>query len=115
MVTVWRSVGIAARRREVVTKDGSNARKRAAREHAAAHQIPYTEALRRVDPSSPVPIRTADATFIGHTAPIRSIAFHPDGQTVASGSIDHTVRRTGACCRHRPRDRRTGPRRCCCA
>ena len=32
-----------------MTKDGSNARKRAARELAAAEQIPYTEALRRID------------------------------------------------------------------
>jgi hypothetical protein len=32
-----------------VTKDGSNARKKAARELAAAEQIPYTEALRRID------------------------------------------------------------------
>jgi hypothetical protein len=32
-----------------VTKDGSNARKKAARELAAAEQITYTEALRRID------------------------------------------------------------------
>ncbi|HLK77757.1 MAG TPA: hypothetical protein VKU77_29430 [Streptosporangiaceae bacterium] len=32
-----------------MTKDGSNARKKAARELAAAEQIAYTEALRRVD------------------------------------------------------------------
>ena len=32
-----------------MTKDGSNARKKAARELAAAEQITYTEALRRVD------------------------------------------------------------------
>ena len=31
-----------------MTKDGSNARKQAARELAAAEQIPYTEALRRM-------------------------------------------------------------------
>ena len=32
-----------------MTKDGSNARKKTARELAAAEQIPYTEALRRID------------------------------------------------------------------
>ena len=54
-----------------MTKHGSNARKQAARELAAAEQIPYTEALRRVDQ------RPADS---------------PDGRTLASGSMDKTVR-----------------------
>ena len=35
-----------------MTKDGSNARKKAARELAAAEQTTYTEALRRIDQRS---------------------------------------------------------------
>ena len=39
-----------------MTKDGSNARKKAARELAAAEQITYTEALRRIGQhSGPAP------------------------------------------------------------
>src|SRR6516165_6676202 len=38
-----------ARDEHPVTKDGSNARKKAARELAGAEQITYTEALRRID------------------------------------------------------------------
>ena len=41
-----------------MTKDGSNARKKAARELAAAEQITYTEALRRIDQRA---ARTASA------------------------------------------------------
>jgi WD40 repeat protein len=100
-----------------VTKDGSNARKQAARELAEAQQIPYTEALRRIDlrgarpPSAddeivaatgtartsparvtvPVATLTSDVTLIGHTGPVGGVAFHPDGRTLASGG-DVTAR-----------------------
>lgn len=80
-----------------MTKDGSNARKRAAREHAATHQMPYTQALRhtalppraRVRP--PVPIRTSDTSLIGHTSAVWGIALHPDGTRLASAG-DVSVR-----------------------
>jgi WD40 repeat protein len=80
-----------------VTKDGSNARKRAAREYAATHDLPYSEALRhtsgppRARVTSPVPIRTGDTVLIGHTSAVRSVAFHPDGRSFASAG-DVTVR-----------------------
>jgi WD40 repeat protein len=100
-----------------VTKDGNNARKKAARELAAAEQIPYTEALRRVGQRAarpalageehipatgagqvtrarvtpPVAARTTDVVLIGHTGRVESVAFHPDGHTLASGG-DVTVR-----------------------
>jgi WD40 repeat protein len=100
-----------------VTKDGSNARKQAARELAEAEQTPYTEALRRIDQfaartrsaddeiiaatgtdrvprirvAQPVATLSTDVTLIGHTAPVNSVAFHPDGRTLASGG-DVTAR-----------------------
>jgi WD40 repeat protein len=100
-----------------VTKDGSNARKKAARELAAAEQIPYTEALRRTGQRAaptppageetivpagagraararvtvPVAALTTDVVLIGHTGRVDSVAFGPDGHTLASGG-DVTVR-----------------------
>jgi WD40 repeat protein len=97
-----------------VTKDGSNARKQAARELAEAEQIRYTEALRRIDQSaartppagdeiitatgmtraritSPVATITTDAILVGHTGPVYSVAFHPDARTLVSGG-DVTAR-----------------------
>ena len=100
-----------------MTKDGSNARKKAARELAAAEQIPYTEALRRIGQraahtpsaseettatagaarvprarvSAPVATLTTDVVLIGHTDRVWSVAFDPDGRTLVSGG-DVTVR-----------------------
>jgi WD40 repeat protein len=89
-----------------VTKDGYNARKRAARDLSAAEQIPYTEALRRVEPASggitvstggpgrvapPIRTITSSSTLIGHTNWVNCVAFHPDGRTLASGG-DRTAR-----------------------
>src|SRR3984893_16362924 len=84
-----------ARDEHPVTKDGSNARKKAARELAAAEQITYTEALRRIDQrtarisptseepiaaagagrgarpgSPPVAALTTDVVLIGHTGAV---------------------------------------------
>jgi len=92
-----------------VTKDGSNARKKAARELAVAEQITDTEALRRTGqraeaiPSAgqqdlaatgagrvttrvtqPVATLTTDVVLIGHTGPVTFVAFRPDGRTLAS-------------------------------
>ena len=92
-----------------MTKDGSNARKRAARELAAAEQITYTEALRRAGQrtwpagqqgiaatgaarvTEPVAALTTDAVLIGHTGPVTFVAFRPDGRAAASGG-DVTAR-----------------------
>ncbi|HEX6451794.1 MAG TPA: WD40 repeat domain-containing protein [Trebonia sp.] len=100
-----------------MTKDGSNARKKAARELAAAEQISYTEALRRIDRRAartsavgdeiiaatgagpvtrirvtpPVATLTTDVVLIGHTGPVNSVAFLPDGGALASGG-DVTAR-----------------------
>ena len=41
--------------------------------------------------AAPVETRTADATLIGHTAPVNAIAFHPAGRILASGG-DVTAR-----------------------
>lgn len=83
-----------------MTRDGNNARKQAARELAQAEQIPYTEALRRIGTpktptvrvTAPIPIVEPDATLVGHTAPVSSVSIHPSGRTLASGSMDGTIR-----------------------
>jgi WD40 repeat protein len=105
----------AARDEHPVTKDGSNARKKAARELAAAEQISYTEALRRIDQrragtsppgaqssaaaggsrlttwvGPPVATLTSDVVLLGHTS-VGSVSFHPDGRILASGG-DATAR-----------------------
>jgi WD40 repeat protein len=110
-----RSVG-TARDEHPVTKDGSNARKKAARELAAAEQVTYTEALRRIDQRAartppageesiaaagagrvttrvtpPVATLTTDIVLIGHTGAVGWVAFGPDGRTLASGG-DVTAR-----------------------
>jgi WD40 repeat protein len=79
-----------------VPKDGSNARKQAARRLARAGQIPYTEARRRIDQrapliTAPAPLRTSDAALIGHTAPVYGVVFHPNGQFLVSASADSTA------------------------
>lgn len=102
-----------ARNEHPVTKDGNNARKKAARELAAAEHITYTEALRRVDQRAartppageqsvvmagegrvtaqvtrPVATLTTDVVLIGHTGVAGFVAFHPDGHTlVSSGDV----------------------------
>jgi len=47
-------------------------------------------------PARPVAARAAGLRPIGrvtgYTRAVRSVAFHPDGQTLAGGSVDHTVR-----------------------
>lgn len=80
-----------------MTKDGSNARKQAARDLAKAEQITYTDALRRLEQprtakiTRPVPARTSFGTLVGHTGYVVSVAFHPDGNILVSGG-DTTVR-----------------------
>ena len=34
----------------------------------------------------------SQSTLVGHTNPVHGVAFSPDGQTLASGSWDNTVR-----------------------
>jgi WD40 repeat protein len=79
-----------------VPKEGSNARKRTARQLAQTEHIPYTEARRRIDqraPSitAPAPLRTSDAALIGHTAPVYGVVFHPTGRFLASAAADSTA------------------------
>lgn len=97
-----------------MTKDGSNAHKQAARQLAEAEQIPYTEALRRLEhqtndtefanpPSAapyappavrvgpPVPTLTDQTTLRGHTSRVCGAFLGPDGRTLVSGG-DITAR-----------------------
>ncbi|MBV1854611.1 toll/interleukin-1 receptor domain-containing protein [Catellatospora tritici] len=47
---------------------------------------------RAFEPSIPVPTRTPRATFTGHTYSVWSVAFSPDGRTLATASSDKTAR-----------------------
>ena len=52
----------------------------------------FTGRIASASPDAPEPTGAAVATLVGHTAPVRAVAFSPDGNHVLTGSLDKTAR-----------------------